>query len=90
MVTNLRQITKLTPLFSAAKLKTAIQQNDYTAVKNLADKGYAPAYVPLAKHYLKSPTTHDLADKYAKKAKTAGIKEAQNIIDDLDALGFYD
>ena len=74
----------------ATKLKTAIQQNDYTAVKNLADKGYAPAYVPLAKHYLKSPTTHDLADKYAKKAKSAGIKEAQNIIDDLDALGFYD
>ena len=74
----------------ATKLKSAIQQNDYTTVKNLADKGYAPAYVPLAKHYLKSPTTHDLADKYAKKAKTAGIKEAQNIIDDLDALGFYD
>ena len=74
----------------AAKLKTALQQNDYTTVKNLADKGYAPAYVPLAKHYLKSPSTHDQADKYAKKAKSAGIKEGQNIIDDLDALGFYD
>ena len=74
----------------ATKLKTALQQNDYTTVKNLADKGYTPAYIPLAKHYLKSPSTHDQADKYAKKAKNAGIKEGQSIIDDLEALGFYD
>lgn len=75
---------------NATKLKTALQKNDFATVKNLADKGYSPAYVPLAKHYLKSPTTYDQADKYAKKAKNAGIKEAQNIIDDLEALGFYD
>lgn len=75
---------------NASQLKMALQKNDYDTVKKLADKGYAPAYVPLAKHYLKSPSTHDQADKYAKKAKTAGIKEGQNIIDDLDALGFYD
>lgn len=74
----------------ATNLKTAIHKNDYATVKKIADKGYAPAYLPLAKHYLESPTTHDQAEKYAKKAKSVGIKDAQNIIDDLAALGFYD
>lgn len=75
---------------NASKLQAAIQKGDYSTVKKLADGGYAPAYLPLAKYYLQTPSTHDQADKYAQKAKRAGVKGAQSIIDDLEALGFYD
>lgn len=74
----------------AANLKTAINQGNYTAVKELADEGYSPAYIPLAKYYLQTPSTHNLADKYAKKAKAAGIKGSQDIIDVLEGMGYYD
>ena len=75
---------------NASKLQTAVKNGDYATVRHLADSGYAPAYLPLAKYYLKNPSTHDLADKYAQKAKRAGVKGAQDVIDDLNALGFYD
>ena len=75
---------------NAIKLQMAIQEGDYSTVKKLADSGYSPAYLPLAKHYLQTPSTHNQADKYAQKAKQAGIKGAQSVIDDLEALGFYD
>lgn len=73
-----------------AKLKMALQNGDYTTVKQMADRGYAPAYIPLARHYMNTPSTHGLADQYAQKAKSAGIVDAQRIIDDLDSLGYYD
>lgn len=72
------------------KLQSAIKAGNYSSVRQMADKGYAPAYLPLAKHYLKTPSTHNLADKYARKAKAAGIKGANSIIEDLDAMGYYD
>ena len=75
---------------NASKLQAAIQKGDYSTVRKLADGGYAAAYLPLAKYYLQTPSTHNLADQYAQKAKRAGIKGAQSIIDDLEALGFYD
>lgn len=71
-------------------LRVALQNKNYSTVKTLADRGYTPAYIPLAKHYLQDPSTHDLADRYAKKAKRAGLSKAQEIIDDLTALGYYD
>lgn len=75
---------------NATKLENAVRSKDYATVRKLADSGYAPAYLPLAKYYLNSPSTHDLADKYAQKAKSAGVKGAQDVIDDLNAYGFYD
>ncbi len=72
------------------KLQSAIRVGNYSYVRQMADNGYAPAYLPLAKHYLKTPSTHNLADKYARKAKAAGIKGANSIIEDLDAMGYYD
>lgn len=75
---------------NAAKLQEAVRSGDYATVRKLADSGYAQAYLPLAKYYLKNPSTHDLADKYAQKAKRAGVRGAQDVIDDLNALGFYD
>mgnify|MGYP003295319647 FL=1 len=73
-----------------AKLKEALRVGDYNTIKKLADQGYTPAYLPLAKYYMKDPATHNKADVYAKLALKAGIKGAQNIIDDLEALGYYD
>lgn len=75
---------------NAEKLATALRQKNYSTVKKLADGGYAPAYLPLAKYYLQDPSTHAQADKYAKKAKAAGYNKAQEVIDNLDALGFYE
>lgn len=75
---------------NAAKLQEAVRSGDYATVRKLADSGYAQAYLPLAKYYLKNPSTHDLADKYAQKAKRAGVRGAQDVIDDLNALGYYD
>lgn len=75
---------------NAPKLKSALQSGDYITVKRLADQGYVPAYVPLAKYFLETPSTHNLADKYAKKAKSAGVKEAQSVISSLQDFGYYD
>ena len=75
---------------NAAKLQEAVRKGDYASVRKLADSGYSPAYLPLARYYLQNPSTHDLADSYAKKAKRAGVRGAQDIIDDLTALGYYD
>ena len=72
------------------KLQSALKAGNYPLVRQMADNGYVPAYLPLAKHYLKTPSTHNLADKYARKAKNAGIKGANSVIEDLAALGYYD
>ena len=59
--------------------------------KNLADKGYAKAYAPLAKLYFDN-NKYSLANKYATKAIKANVNKtiAVSIVDLLDKLGFYD
>ena len=71
------------------KLSAALAKGDYKQVQILANEGYAPAYVPLAKYYLNN-NEYDDADRYAKKAKTAGQSGAQAIIKILENLGYYD
>lgn len=71
------------------KLSTALAKGDYKQVQILANEGYAPAYVPLAKYYLNN-NEYDDADRYAKKAKAAGQSGAQAIITTLENLGYYD
>lgn len=68
--------------------KEAIRKSDWNTIKVLADKGYIKAYVPLAKHYLKSPSTHSLAYQYAQKAKKQGIAGADEIIKELELYDF--
>lgn len=63
---------------------------DWDTMKKLADKGYKKAYLPLAKHYCSKAKTHNLADKYAKMAKAAGIAGADDVISILEGLGYYD
>lgn len=73
------------------KLQTALKNGDYATVKTLADGGYAQASLELAKHYLKDATKHGLAEKYANKAKSAGLKKgAQEVLDALEAMGYFD
>ncbi len=74
---------------NATILKKALSNGDYQKVQKLANQGYAPAYVPLAKYYLQN-NEYTSADNYAKKAKTAGQPGAQQIITQLDNLGYYD
>lgn len=74
---------------NAQLLKTALNKGDYQTIQKLANQGYAPAYVPLAKYYL-SNNDYDDADRYAKKAKAAGQSGAQSIITTLENLGYYD
>ena len=71
------------------KLSAALAKGDYKQVQVLANEGYAPAYVPLAKYYLNN-NEYDDADRYAKKAKAAGQSGARAIITTLDNLGYYD
>ena len=75
---------------NAAKLNRALKNEDYATVQQLADQSYVPAYLPLAKYYLQTPATHNKADYYANKAKNAGVKKAQTVIDALTDQGYYD
>lgn len=68
--------------------KEAKKNKDYKAIENLAKQGYKPSYIYLAKHYLKNPTTHNLAYKYAQLAKKAGVKEADEILKTLELYDF--
>lgn len=72
------------------KFKAAIRDNNWADLKTLADKGYSKAYIPLAKHYLRSSSTHKQAEIYALKAVSIDKVEAKNIIDILDSYGYYD
>ena len=74
---------------NAQILSNAIKKGDYATVQKLANQGYAPSYVPLAKFYLNN-NSYDDADSYAKKAKAAGQSGAQAIINTLENLGYYD
>lgn len=71
------------------KLSSALAKGDYKQVQLLANEGYAPAYVPLAKYYLNN-NEYDDADRYAMRAKAAGQSGAQAIITTLENLGYYD
>lgn len=68
----------------------ATASGDWETVRKLADKGYKKAYLPLAKHYCSKSKTHNLADTYARKAKSAGIAGADDVISVLEGLGYYD
>ena len=70
-------------------LAAALKAGDYVAIQKLANDGYAPAYVPLAKYYLKN-NEYELAEKYARKASSAGVKGARTVIQALENLGYYD
>ena len=70
-------------------LNAALQRGDYETVQKLANQGYAPSYVPLAKYYLNN-NEYAEADRYAKKGKAAGQSGAQSIITTLENLGYYD
>lgn len=74
---------------NATLLKKALANGDYQQVQKLANQGYAAAYAPLAKYYLRN---HDYktAETYAKKAKAAGFSEGSTIIKTLENLGYYD
>ncbi len=73
----------------ATLLKNALANGDYQQVQQLANQGYAAAYAPLAKYYLRN---HDdrSAEIYAKKAIAAGYSEGSDIINTLIQLGYYD
>ena len=70
------------------RFQKAKRINDWKSMKELADEGYSPAYIPLARHYMNNPNQHSLAHKYALMAKRAGIKEADNILNELEELDF--
>jgi len=70
-------------------LSNALKKGDYATIQKLANQGYAPSYVPLAKYYL-SNNEYAEADRYAKKGKAAGQSGAQAIINTLENLGYYD
>lgn len=74
---------------NAELLKTALNKGDYQTVQKLANQGYTPAYVPLAKYYLNN-NEYDDAARYAQKAKAAGQSGAQSVITALQNLGYYD
>lgn len=70
------------------RFDNAKRVNDWNSMRSLADEGYPPAYLPLAKHYMKNPQQHGLAKKYAEKAKRAGVAGAIDIINELLILDY--
>lgn len=74
---------------NSALLKTALANRDYKQIQKLANQGYTPAYAPLAKYYLQHHD-YDTAEWYAQKAKRAGDKRGDEIIETLRKLGKYD
>lgn len=70
-------------------LRTALKKGDYVTIQKLANQGFAPSYVPLAKYYL-SNNEYAEADRYARKAKAAGQSGAQAVLNTLEDLGYYD
>lgn len=67
--------------------KKAKANNDFKEMERLAKSGYTPAYIVLARYYLKNPATHHLAYKYAKLAEKAKIKGSDKV---LETLKLYD
>ena len=73
-----------------SELEKAIEDNDIAKLEQFAQSGNAKAYLPLSRLYLKNPNTHNLADRYARKALDAGYSEAQEVIGILRSYGYYD
>ena len=78
------------PQTNADRYRKAMADGDWSTVKELADKGFSKAYLPLAKHYLENSSTHSLADKYARKGMSVNESEANEIISVLRNYGYYD
>lgn len=76
------------PLTQKERFDNAKRGKDWISMKQLADEGYSPAYLPLAKHYMNNSRQHGLAKKYAEKAKRAGIAGATEILNELEDLDF--
>ena len=76
------------PLTQKERLDNAKRGKDWNSMKQLADEGYSPAYLPLARHYMKNSRQHGLAKKYAEKAQRAGIAGATEILNELEDLDF--
>lgn len=71
------------------RLDNAKREKDWNSMKQLADEGYSPAYLPLARHYMNNSRQHGLAKKYAEKAKRAGITGATDILNELEDLDYW-
>lgn len=69
----------------------AQKSKDIAAMQQLADKGYARAYAPLALAFF-NKKQYAKADTYARLALKAntGRQDAIKVIDILDAYGYYD
>ena len=76
------------PLTQKERFYNAKRGQDWNSMKQLADEGYSPAYLPLARHYMNNSRQHGLAKKYAEKAKRAGITGATEILNELEDLDF--
>ena len=76
------------PLTQKERFDNSKRGKDWNSMKQLADEGYSPAYLPLAKHYMNNSRQHGLAKKYAEKAKRAGIAGATEILNELEDLDF--
>lgn len=68
--------------------RIAKANNDYKTIEILASRRYKPAYIYLAKYYIKNSTTHNLAYKYAKLAEEAGYQESEEILKTLELYDF--
>lgn len=73
----------------AQQLKDALASGDYEEVQKLANSGYAAAYGPLARYYLRN-NDYETAETYARKAKAAGYSDGTAVIATLQNLGYYD
>ena len=76
------------PLSQKERFNNAKKSNDWESMRKLADEGYSPAYLPLARHYMKNSRQHGLAKKYAEKAQRAGLSGAKEILNELEDLDF--
>lgn len=76
------------PLTQKERFDNAKRGKDWNSMKQLADEGYAPAYLPLARHYMNNSRQHGLAKKYAEKAQRAGLSGAKEILNELEDLDY--
>lgn len=76
------------PLTQKERFDNARRNKNWNSMRKLADEGYSPAYLPLARHYMNNPRQHGLAKEYAEKAKRAGIAGSKEILNELEVLDF--
>lgn len=88
---NVNAANNLLSKINEKGIDEALRTSDWNALKKLADKGESRAYIPLAKHYLKSDN-YSLADSYAQKAYNAGVQvaTAKSVLEVLKGYGYYD